>query len=145
MKCPSCSGCLEEQRLHEIVVDVCNKCKGIWFDRTELQSYCRRTNRGPAREGRAGLQFLPYGEVEPEQCPRCQGESLQIGDLGDHTLLRCSNCVGVFVPNPELERMKESWSIRVAPPQPVTDDHGWLGYIICYVLSDLVFNVMTDL
>ena len=37
MKCPKCGGDLEETKFHEVMIDKCKKCSGIWLDAGELE------------------------------------------------------------------------------------------------------------
>ena len=36
MKCPRCGGHLEERVYHDVRIDVCDGCRGVWLDRGEL-------------------------------------------------------------------------------------------------------------
>ena len=36
IKCPKCDGTLIETDFDKIVIDVCNKCSGVWLDAGEL-------------------------------------------------------------------------------------------------------------
>jgi uncharacterized protein len=47
MKCPKCGTNLMEREFHHVVVDVCPSCKGMWFDRGELEM----------------LGYVPYAEL----------------------------------------------------------------------------------
>lgn len=37
LECPRCDGRLVEREFHDVKVDVCPKCKGIWLDHGELE------------------------------------------------------------------------------------------------------------
>ena len=36
MKCPRCEGDLQERVYHNVRIDVCDICRGVWLDRGEL-------------------------------------------------------------------------------------------------------------
>jgi ribosomal protein L37AE/L43A len=36
MKCPRCDGTLVERTVADAVIDVCDKCRGVWLDTGEL-------------------------------------------------------------------------------------------------------------
>ncbi|MCI0557910.1 MAG: zf-TFIIB domain-containing protein [Nitrososphaera sp.] len=36
MKCPNCSGIMQEVQKHGVHVDYCPACKGVWLDRGEI-------------------------------------------------------------------------------------------------------------
>ena len=38
MKCPKCGGDLKAEQYHNIEVDRCVECSGIWFDKGEAES-----------------------------------------------------------------------------------------------------------
>jgi Zn-finger nucleic acid-binding protein len=37
MDCPGCGGRLQERTHVGVVVDICDRCRGIWLDRGELE------------------------------------------------------------------------------------------------------------
>ena len=45
--CPKCAGLLEPHSFHEVVLDRCSKCGGIWLDKGELETIIRKITRGP--------------------------------------------------------------------------------------------------
>ena len=36
MKCPRCAGNLRERVHHDVRIDTCDSCRGVWLDRGEL-------------------------------------------------------------------------------------------------------------
>lgn len=36
LKCPNCSGAMQEVQKHGVHIDYCPTCKGIWLDRGEI-------------------------------------------------------------------------------------------------------------
>ncbi len=47
IRCPKCAGLLETYSFHEIILDRCLKCGGIWMDKGELEAVIRKVTRGP--------------------------------------------------------------------------------------------------
>ena len=45
--CPKCGGRLESYSLHEILLDRCQGCGGIWLDRGELEQIVKKVARSP--------------------------------------------------------------------------------------------------
>ena len=37
MRCPRCQGELKERTFHDVRIDVCTKCHGVWLDAGEMQ------------------------------------------------------------------------------------------------------------
>jgi len=46
MRCPKCGERLRSVTRHEVALDECPACQGIWLDRGELESIARRENEG---------------------------------------------------------------------------------------------------
>lgn len=42
MRCPKCGGHLKEESFHEIQIDRCPECLGVWFDAGEAESLLRQ-------------------------------------------------------------------------------------------------------
>jgi hypothetical protein len=38
MKCPKCGADLAEEKIHDVAVDRCGSCGGVYFDRGELET-----------------------------------------------------------------------------------------------------------
>lgn len=49
MKCPKCGGDLAERDMHDVKVDVCTDCGGIWLDAGELDLVRDARRSGIAR------------------------------------------------------------------------------------------------
>ena len=105
MKCPKCHSSLRTSDLGEygfIVLDVCPRCEGSWFDKGELDRLDKSlwTNAeeleflrmGGDREclacpkcrvGMVSLSPIDARNVVVERCPLCEGFWLNAGDLGE--------------------------------------------------------------
>lgn len=46
MKCPRCDGSLNESKVEEVSIDVCDKCGGVWLDSGELEQLTKREGGG---------------------------------------------------------------------------------------------------
>ncbi len=47
LQCPKCDGSLVETKQENIVIDVCNKCSGVWLDAGEFaQAIDKNENSG---------------------------------------------------------------------------------------------------
>ena len=42
MHCPKCGHDLEERKLDDVKIDICNKCEGMWLDKGELELLRKR-------------------------------------------------------------------------------------------------------
>jgi len=106
MRCPACDRSLTEHTIGEFQVDICSSgCRGIWFDRFELQKVDEaHENLGerllelasgevtaqPVNQRyscpRCAMimmrhQFQPSVRVEVDTCPKCAGVWLDHGEL----------------------------------------------------------------
>ncbi len=54
MRCPKCGGQLAEKLFHNVKVDVCQDCKGTWFDAGEIEMLTQ-VERGQLRSFLGGL------------------------------------------------------------------------------------------
>jgi hypothetical protein len=42
MKCPRCDGSLKESKFEEVLIDICDKCGGVWLDSGELEQVTKK-------------------------------------------------------------------------------------------------------
>nr|CBH37461.1 hypothetical membrane protein, PAS fold family [uncultured archaeon] len=101
IKCPRCWVMLNKEEVEllgpNVIIDVCPKCQGIWFDNNELEKVLGTrkldsllTKRTDTEESRSklicprcgGVMGLEYAEnVEIDVCPDCHGAWLDYGEL----------------------------------------------------------------
>jgi Zn-finger nucleic acid-binding protein len=95
-RCPACNDMMEQRILEGCTIDVCARCRGVWIDwfDGELLEVTRQVGPLSHREPVAIPQGAP--------CPRCQ-RPLAWGK--PHTLLRCGECGGTFVPRPAFDEL----------------------------------------
>ena len=46
MTCPRCGGTLQETKIDEVSIDICDKCAGVWLDSGELEQLTKREAGG---------------------------------------------------------------------------------------------------
>ncbi len=46
MKCPRCDGSLAETTIEKVVIDMCDKCGGVWLDSGELEQLTKTETAG---------------------------------------------------------------------------------------------------
>ena len=102
MKCPKCKNSdLKGNRVkgHQFRVDLCRDCKGIWFDRNELESLLKISVKA--------LTIPPNTRKQPFDCPRCRKplyafsypQTMVIVDM-------CSQCEGIWLDADEFKEIK---------------------------------------
>ena len=77
MQCPRCRRSMVVYVHHDIHLDHCKRCRGLWFDRGEL-----------------------------ELCPRCPEMYLQAGGLGKIPMHHCSRCEGLWLHDRAIKIMR---------------------------------------
>ena len=46
MRCPRCDGTLKENKFEEVMIDICDKCGGVWLDSGELEQLMKKESGG---------------------------------------------------------------------------------------------------
>jgi uncharacterized protein len=97
--CPKCQGKLWHLKRSGMIVEMCSKCEGMWFDAGELTILIEVYRKYTATEGK---------DVEVA-CVRC-GENMKEVDFpGTEVLIdRCPSCQGIWLDKGEFEDLKEA-------------------------------------
>lgn len=108
--CPACSVPMSQQDFANIIADLCvSGCRGIWFDRGELQKLdhklkgmnpaLREALAEPGRNESRGLI----------DCPRCeqQMDQLEYVVQPEVTVDTCAACGGIFLDAGELAAIRD--------------------------------------
>jgi uncharacterized protein len=96
--CPKCRAPMESVRFHDITVDRCTACKGLWFDLMEhrhlrqIKGAADAIDIGPARAGEHVDQPVKMN------CPRCTAPMTRLRDVDDRQIVYeyCTICNGAF-------------------------------------------------
>jgi uncharacterized protein with PIN domain len=46
MRCPRCDGSLKESTFHDLLINTCEKCGGVWLDAGELEQLTKKEKGG---------------------------------------------------------------------------------------------------
>jgi Zn-finger nucleic acid-binding protein len=101
MQCPECQKPMKQREIGDVQIDECPQCKGIWFDKDELED--------AKDEIDPDLRWMDFGiwkqparihiNDEPLKCPRCQKVAMRAiyyqGPDIDFTF--CPFCKGVWL------------------------------------------------
>ncbi len=112
LTCPACGDTMRTVDFKSKHVDLCDGCKGVWFDLYELAetAFCALppvTSR--ARTNRA--------------CPVC-GPNMDIADMGGVHVERCRTCKGTFLDTGEFPRLRKGRLPQARKPGMAYKD-GW--------------------
>lgn len=112
MHCPKCSYIMGPVDFKETTVDRCTNCRGLWFDRLELEQLkgargSEDIDCGAARTGRA------YDTIKDISCPRCQVPMtrVQAPDRSTVSFETCPQCQGIFLDAGEFKELKDEQSM----------------------------------
>ena len=88
-----------------VVVDFCEKCSGIWFDKNELAHYIELSMDIPEI-----TQMKKSARKTDLKCPRCEGtlEELPFSTKTNILVDRCEKCGGIFFDSGELKHAERA-------------------------------------
>ena len=110
--CAFCGDSLIAIRDVGIEIDRCGRCKAIWFDSSELETYAASRGHKPIRPA----QVAPESDGLHLKCPRCARESLYQGRVLGITAWHCSTCNGLALEPASLAALaSRSRSVRLNP------------------------------
>jgi Zn-finger nucleic acid-binding protein len=123
MKCPRC----DKQELaprkvkgKDIALDICPKCKGVWFDRGELER--------AIPEAVNGLALPEDAERGSGECPRCWGTMYSFIYPGTFVQVdMCGRCNGLWLDAGEINEIRVvRKALKNAPRSRKPNDAGGL-------------------
>ncbi len=104
MKCPACKETLVILELHEIEIDYCTNCKGIWLDAGELELMLEGE-----KEKAKLIQSLEIVEDIKEKklkCPLCRDKMEKVRHKEVNIITdKCIHNHGIWFDKGELETM----------------------------------------
>lgn len=105
MQCPKCQSDAPDFNTAEgVLLNFCNGCSGLWFDRGELALYCETEHDVPDL-----VNLLPHANATPYSCPRCQDKPLMELPYfaGENVLIDwCPACHGAWLDQQELGKIE---------------------------------------
>ena len=106
MKCPRCSEAMETTQFHEVQIDRCTKCGGLWFDEFELDEL--RAEKGSEKIDTGSADEANQSSQRQLKCPRCNTLMLKMVDIKHAHIWyeTCEVCGGSFLDAGEFKDMK---------------------------------------
>jgi Zn-finger nucleic acid-binding protein len=93
MLCPSDKNDMIVVEYHQIELDYCTDCKGVWFDNAELDLLLKTL--GLEKPRLLMDSMLSYPEIKSEEkrrkCPIC-GKTMKLINIGDNTVVIIDIC-----------------------------------------------------
>ena len=107
MDCPVCEKAMITAEMHQVEVDYCPSCRGIWLDAGELEILLGN----PQKEAAFVASFQPAATATqtPRNCPICRKrmEIVDAGGSGTVLLDRCRRQHGLWFDRGELPTLLE--------------------------------------
>ena len=108
MPCPKCQSPFETIIFHDIEVDRCVNCKGLWFDMLEKEDLLKIEHSETIDLGNEQVD-PKYRDMREIDCPRCHQPMFPMVDK-DQFHIRyesCPTCYGTFFDAGEFKDLKE--------------------------------------
>lgn len=104
MKCPACKETLIILELHEIEVDYCTNCKGIWLDEGELELMLEEESE--KKKLLRSLHYINSSKEKYLRCPVCKVKMNKVKHQDTEIITdRCTNKHGFWFDKDELESL----------------------------------------
>ena len=109
MNCPKCESEMEKVSIHEIELDRCNSCNGIWFDEYELADFKRIEGSESVDIGDSSVG-KEQNKNDLINCPKCSTRMIRMVDAKQSHIWfeHCGSCFGYFFDAGELRDLKEA-------------------------------------
>jgi Zn-finger nucleic acid-binding protein len=117
MDCPVCDKAMITMELHEVEVDYCPTCSGIWLDTGELEILLEDAHT--ALTVVQSFRTISHSTQRPRKCPIC-GKRMEAVEAGGSTVIdRCRNHHGIWFDRGELPLILRHSGLD--PANPVLD------------------------
>ena len=105
LQCPRCWVAMEKEEVEvrgpNVIIDVCPKCHGVWFDNNELKKIL-----GDRKLANFLTKHIGTQSKSKLVCPRC-GWLMDLEYAEEVEIDVCLNCNGAWLDLGELESLKE--------------------------------------
>jgi Zn-finger nucleic acid-binding protein len=100
--CPACARAMDTRTVHDVVIDVCSGCKGLWLDWFDGELAQVAHDAAPL-----SLPRSPAPEPGTKTCPDCRTPLAHQAYQNVSGLFRCGECAGTFVPRTSFEALAQ--------------------------------------
>jgi PAT family beta-lactamase induction signal transducer AmpG len=97
MRCPKCRSDMLQLDVDGIVVDRCDRCQGIWFDKGEMEAL-RDKELAEAIDTGSAKRGPIFNNIDEYRCPRCGGVMTRVVDEQQRHIAyeTCTDCGGSY-------------------------------------------------
>jgi len=112
MDCPNCKIPLTLRKIGDVSVDECSQCRGIWFDKNEVEEAKDEIDPDLRWMDLKIWHQKPRFQVtdQPHHCPKCNSIKMQMITYQepDIDVLHCPSCEGSWLDANDLEKIIEA-------------------------------------
>lgn len=111
MKCPACKETLVILELHEIEVDYCTNCNGIWLDSGELELMLE--NESERARLIQSLEVVMDSSEKKLKCPLCKDKMEKVKHQQLNIITdKCIHNHGIWFDKGELQELIKSTAVN---------------------------------
>ncbi len=154
LTCPACKTPLTLCRYGPLAIDECDACKGIWFDKGELEPMILRYRSektavlGAAAVAQSKITRRYEGKFTYRNCVRCATimNRMNYGGRSGVMIDYCGRC-GVWLDGEEFQRMVDFLGTNQPPalPEPANPAFVSVDYIENYDRGDSLMSFLDDI
>jgi Zn-finger nucleic acid-binding protein len=109
MDCPNCKIPLSNAKIGSVSLDECSRCRGIWFDKNELEEAKDEIDPDLRWMDLRIWHRPPRFQItaQSHNCPKCQNVTMQLitYEQPDIDILHCPSCEGSWLNSGNLEKI----------------------------------------
>ncbi len=87
---------MTERMIAEVMIDECDGCGVLWFDRGELEVYRKKYYTKEIDSDVLFNQFKEFNEISGRNCPKCGSDKFMMSEKDKDVIGRCSRCYSIF-------------------------------------------------
>ena len=113
MNCPACNSILQECKCGQVLVDICSRCHGVWFDPDELRPFVEFLLKDQPEIPNAKIELWKKvkspnsSSKPPRSCPVCGVPMKKFNYAYDSNIIldKCPECEGIWTDANDLHRV----------------------------------------
>lgn len=134
MNCPRCRSALSKTTVHDVDVETCGACGGMFLDHGTLDRIAE-PHEGDLEFSSLDRETFSHEDAHgPTDCPRCADETMKKVEFNIYTgiiLDYCERCRAFWLDRKEMDRINdEVRSLSETSTEPVAPAMMWFAHFI---------------
>lgn len=124
MECPACDNQLHTETHHDVELDVCGHCGGMWFDNFEVKKFDEAHEKADSLLEIAFKDDVQLDSSRDRKCPKCTDIILRRHFFGSKRKIEideCASCGGVWLDQGELKEIRATYPTEKERKQAAID------------------------